>query len=535
MKVYLVCFFSLISFNLFSQSYNFNQGVKFFEQGDYKESIDYFDREIADNEKNGHAHYYKSLIYKSSEDYQNALKSISRAIEVIQKKDLEWKSAAFQVRGQIQSLLNNYPKAIIDYNSALALGINKVKILQERGDVYYFLRDIEKAQKDFYEAIKIDESDTESYLLLCKTYLFSNNLEKANDFADKAIRLSSKNAYAFHLRSIVNSRKGNNNQAISDILTAIDLEEDGSAYLSLFLSMSLKNTDYALSKINSILIRNKNDYYYTYLRGRLHYEIDNYKSAIEDFSTSIKLMDTLVNSSIYNFRGCCYRDLGNYSEAINDFTQAIRLNSTSALNYGYRGDTKRLKGDYNGALTDLDTAVFLNPEEAWFYYKRGWVKSEFLHNTKSGIEDYSQAISLNPDFAYPYLHRGELRKKEFNMLDEAKSDFEKILEIDTVVLSNGNCRAYALFQLGKTKDAKDWMTAILKEYPNEGNYYDAACLYSKMGETSESLKFLELSLENGNRDFVHIANDDDLDNIRSTEVYKLMMKNWKEKSKSSEK
>ena len=64
---------------------------------------------------------------------------------------------------------------------------------------------------------------------------------------------------------------------------------------------------------------------------------------------------------------------------------------------------------------------------------------------------------------------------------------------------------------------------IARDPADDGCYYDAACLYSKMGKKKEALSFLEKSLKNGYRRFAHMERDEDLDLIRNTEEYKLLI------------
>jgi clan AA aspartic protease (TIGR02281 family) len=68
---------------------------------------------------------------------------------------------------------------------------------------------------------------------------------------------------------------------------------------------------------------------------------------------------------------------------------------------------------------------------------------------------------------------------------------------------------------------------IARKKESSGTYYDAACLYSKMGMKDEALKFMEKSLEKGYRRFAHMEVDEDLDNIRNTEEYKALINKYK--------
>ena len=75
------------------------------------------------------------------------------------------------------------------------------------------------------------------------------------------------------------------------------------------------------------------------------------------------------------------------------------------------------------------------------------------------------------------------------------------------------------------------MDSIIARDPDgDGCYYDAACLYCRMGKRDEALVFLEKSLANGYRRFAHMERDDDMDLIRNTEEYKRLIERYNKKS-----
>lgn len=203
----------------------------------------------------------------------------------------------------------------------------------------------------------------------------------------------------------------------------------------------------------------------------------------------------------------------------------------NARTYAFRGDTRRLLGEYSQAIQDFNKAIQLDSTESWFYYRRGWIKDEFIKDWQGGLDDYNRAIAIDKNYAYTYLHRGQLYEMELKDTVKAKADYEMILKLDTVITKNGNCRQYALFQLGRVNEAIEWSDKILESFPNEGNYYDAACLFSQLKQPAKAIDYLRKSFELGNRNFIHIMHDDDLDNIRQLPEFKTLIQEWKNKQK----
>jgi clan AA aspartic protease (TIGR02281 family) len=116
----------------------------------------------------------------------------------------------------------------------------------------------------------------------------------------------------------------------------------------------------------------------------------------------------------------------------------------------------------------------------------------------------------------------------------AEADFRKIIEIEDSP-EKYECIHYAYQGLGYKEKAIAAMDSIIARKQNSsGVYYDAACLYSKMGMKEESLRYMEMSLEKGYRRFAHMEMDEDLDFIRNSEEYKALINKYKSvKAKST--
>ena len=99
-----------------------------------------------------------------------------------------------------------------------------------------------------------------------------------------------------------------------------------------------------------------------------------------------------------------------------------------------------------------------------------------------------------------------------------------------LVIDDGSCRHYVLHFLDRDDEAKEWLEKIIQDNPFEsGNWYDKACLFSRMGLLDEAVAALEKALEMGFCSFGHIEHDDDLDPIREREDFKKMVDTYSEK------
>jgi tetratricopeptide (TPR) repeat protein len=87
-----------------------------------------------------------------------------------------------------------------------------------------------------------------------------------------------------------------------------------------------------------------------YSRGRVHFTLGDFKSAIDDFSEALHLDPRYSNA--YANRGIAYASVDSFPAALKDLDQAIRLEPDRAGFYANRAQVKRARGDNAGAAAD---------------------------------------------------------------------------------------------------------------------------------------------------------------------------------------
>jgi clan AA aspartic protease (TIGR02281 family) len=510
-----------------AQSYNYEQGVKAYDDGNQEKALDYFGRDIYDNPKAALSFYYRAIIYYYQDQNALALSDINNAIKYINSKDKDLLSGAHKLRGNIYLRIENFDKTFEDYAKAIKLYPEDPESYIERAQIYFELKEYSKAESDYKKALKIDESLALPYAGLGRNYIFQKNYTEAEKVLNKLIKLSPDYSGGYKYRAMLFFEQNKYEEAIEDIFYASLLDPTDSDMQSLFISYSNKNYPLSLSKVNAQISSNPEKEHWYFVRAEINEGNNDFKAAISDYTKLLTITDNDSKSYLLSFRAKCFFNIGMYEESISDYSDAISIDSTDAYYYGYRADAKRLMGNFNGAIEDFTKAIEIDPQGSWFYYRRGWIKDEFLNNNEAGLDDYNKAISINKKYPYTYLNRGRLYDFELKNSIKAKDDYTKILSLDTIILENGNCRQYALFHLGRTDEAITWITKIIEQYPNDGNYYDATCLYSLMNKKSEALTYLQLAFENGFRNFNQLEYDDDINNIRNLNEFKTLVAKWK--------
>ena len=117
--------------------------------------------------------------------------------------------------------------------------------------------------------------------------------------------------------------------------------------------------------------------------------LGEYKSAISDFTTAIKLDPDYP--AAYNNRGVAYGNLGEHRSAISDYTTAIKLDPDYLVSFATRGISYYKLGEYNTAISDYTTAIRLDPDYAKAYRNRGVAKA---NAGLSYCSDFKKACEL---------------------------------------------------------------------------------------------------------------------------------------------
>ena len=129
-------------------------------------------------------------------------------------------------------------------------------------------------------------------------------------------------------------------------------------------------------------------------RGMAQERIDNFETAIEDYSKAIEINQNYANA--YNNRGNIKAKQQDYKEAIKDYDRALGLNTLFVEAYCNRGMAKESLADYNGAIRDFDEAIATNSEYRDAYLRRAMAR-ENLRDYAGAIKDLDKVIEIDPE------------------------------------------------------------------------------------------------------------------------------------------
>lgn len=502
-------------------SYNYSRGVEAINNNNAEEALDYLNKEINEHPDNGYAFAWIALVRNYNEEFGRALTAANIAVKKIPSKDKEYKAFAYGTRAKVYLNLEDTIQALKDYSQAINVMPDDDRLYNQRAQVYYEQEKYDLADKDYQKMISLKAGDVMGYMGIGRNANAQKRYGDAIKQFDYVVKLDQNysSAYSFRAESYIGLKKYN--EAIDDVITALGIDKDRKAFYEL-QELADSAFEQTVAKLKAQKIKEPNEQSWAYDLGVVYERAAKYNKAIAYYKESLEKESNIITASRIS---SCYDDLGDYDKALEYCDQAIALDSVKSDYLYQKANILDNAGRSKEAIRVMGEYIANNPDMAEGYYRRGWFE-DHSGNVEEAIEDYTMAITLQPNVAYAYLNRGVLyRLKGENA--KAESDFKQVVRLDSIP-EEAECSFYAYYYLGQKDKAIEILNTILDK-DKKGNCYDAACLYSVMGEKEKALSYLRQSLEDGYRRFAHIKRDRDLNNIRNTEEFKVLMKEYEEK------
>ena len=503
------------------ESYNYQRGREAMQEQKYDEAIEYFNKDLNENPKNGYSFVWIASLRDYRQEFGQALTAADLALKYLPKKDVDYVAYAYSTRAGIYLHIEDSVKALADYNEAIRLKPKETQPYEERAQLFYEQGKYDLASADYRKMVELKPGDVMGYMGLGRNANAQERWEEAIKQFDYVTKLESEysSGYSFRAESYIGLEKWN--EATDDIIKALSIDWDRKAH---FLALTVKEPAFTIlvSKMKVQSAKAPNEATWPYIIATMYDQAKNYNKAIEYYSiANNKNMSEKVYQKISN----CHFRLGNYEEALANINQALNMDSTDVNFLAQKANIYYENGNAKAAVAEWDKVLTMQPEYGFGYYRRGWFK-ELSGDLEGGLEDLSMAIVLEPKEPYFYETRGDLYVK-LGKRDLAEADFKKVIEIEDIP-EKYECIQYAYQGLGLYDKAKEAMDAIIaRDTTDFGNYYDAACLYSRMKDKENALKYLEKALKLGYNRFAHMERDFDLDFLRNTSEFKVMIEKYK--------
>ena len=533
MRQFLFLILTFVSIHIMAQNrpetYNYKRGVEAVQNEKNDEALDFFNKDLAENPKNGYSYSWVAWLRLNEEEYGRALTAADLAIKYLPKKDAEYIIFAYNTRAGVYLHLADTTKAISDYSAAIKLNPEEASSYKQRAQLYYEQGRFDLADADYQKMIDLKPGDVMGYMGKGRNAIDQKRWDDATKLFDYVEKLANdySSVYAFRAEAYMGKEKWS--EATDDLVKALSIDWDRKA---MYMLGELKEPAFTMmvSKMRVQSIKFPNETKWPYLIGGMYEQNKDYEKAAKAYADA----NAREISPVTHYRmSVCHFALGDFESAMNDIDNALNIDSLDMDYMSYKANIYYEMGNPNQAISEWTKVISHYPENYWAYYRRGWFR-KIIGDYNNALEDLSMAIVLEPTYTYSYDARGDIYKKQ-GKKELAEADFRKIIEIEDKP-EKYECIHYAYQSLGYNEKAMAAMDSIiLRKKESSGALYDAACLYSKMEMKEKALEYMEKSLEKGYRRFAHMEVDEDLDFIRNTEEYKALInkyKNSKEKKQT---
>ena len=506
-----------------TESYNIQRANELINEQEMDKALEFLQREIAANPKNANAYDMMGYIYLTQENNGKALSSLDAAIKLYPKKDKKGIARARYYRSCVQLQLKDTVSAITDLEIAHKLQPDDKDYQTELADVYFFARRYQDASRIYTDMVKKDAGDPYPYYGLARNAYNDNRYDEARNYAEKA-RMLDPTATMPDIIELRIARLEKDYKAVIDHAITV-LEKDiynTEAYLGIILAADSCYT----STVNALIKESFND---KVQKGHWDYLLALSQMKHKDYGQATQTLKTIIEESA-DMKGIALQSLIECYDELEDLEKVEELANAYLEIYPddvdvliQRADAKFFTQRLDKAKEDYLKIADLEPNYAGFcFYRIGWI-AEMLGDYEQALADYNKSIALDDQRAYTYMMKGNLLIGYLNRPEEGREALRTCIEKDKIQES-GTSLQYAYVGLGERDKAIEVVDSILTMNPdNSGNYYDAACVYSRLKEKDNALKYLRLAFEKGYSKLRHVEADNDLDFIRDCPEYKDLM------------
>ena len=144
-----------------------------------QEALDYFNKDLKDNPKNGYAYSWIAMLRGQNEEYGRALTAADMAIKYLPKKDAEYVIFAYTTRAGVYLHLGDTAKAMNDYNLAIKVKPDEGDLYDKRAQIYFEQGKYELAAADYRKMIELKPGDVMGYMGLGRNANEQKNWDEA--------------------------------------------------------------------------------------------------------------------------------------------------------------------------------------------------------------------------------------------------------------------------------------------------------------------------------------------------------------------
>lgn len=516
-------------------TYAYTRGVEAYNEANYADAIDWFERELSEHPDNGYAYMYISTIRYDNHEYGLSLSAINEAIKRLPKKDKAWRSQALLHRSAIYTTTGDTVKAYDDLSQAIKIDPTNSDLYSTRAQLYYEQSKYEPADADYRKMIDMEPGNVVGYMGLGRNAHAQGRWDEAIARYTYVTKMEPDYSSGFSYRAETYIAMERWPEAADDIIKALDIDADNKAF-RLISVFPKDGYDILKSKFKIQMTKEPTEAAWPYYIAIVADSNNEYDEAI----TYYEKANTIdANFRLLEYIARCYVSKKEYTRALDYVERALAMDPEDDDLIGLKADILSYLGRFDECLVERDRYVAKNPELAYSYYSRADDRMS-ARRYDEAIEDYNTVTVIIPSFVnnpYILMRRGDAYRLT-GKIAEATKEYEALLEVekDSVMSYYYSCTPFAYSGLGNADKAIDTMQYIVDNDTTDitGSLYNMACIYGRLDRKNEAIRYLREAIDKGYDNFVQIEADYDMDCLRNMPEYQELLKLIKPDTKADD-
>jgi tetratricopeptide (TPR) repeat protein len=440
-------------------------------------------------------------VLNARRDYNHAAEAYEKLVKIFPERSEYVESMAIEY-----AMGQNYAKAFKIYEELEkrfgeneTFTLNKVKLLKEQ-------KKYNEAENELKRMINTNPQEPRYHVYLAEFYEDMNDLQKAKTVYEKLLEIDPNNAMVHLIMANYYKEQGRSEESHNERKIAFSNPDLPLAakteILAWYLQQSAYYPEYTEKgfELCEIMVKvhpkapEAHGIYATFLMKEKKYEqaYTHFLMAARydrnHLSTWLGLMEVEVR-------------LQKYDSLEMHSASAMELFPSQPIPYFYNGVANKQMRNYKKAAQSFyDGVEFVYDDKGLmldFYTNLGDVYA-YLEEYEKSDKAYDDALKINPDQPYVlnnYAYYLSMRKEK---LDKAEKLSKRANDLDRENPEYIDTYGWILFQLGKYKEAEDWLSRAIKMKPNKAVFSEhyGDVMY-KLDKPEDALKYWKRANELG--------------------------------------
>ena len=400
---------------------------------------------------------WRSGIYRQAlNDMDKALADYNTAFKLLKKEDADLRIALLESRARLYCVREEYDLAAADFRQLLELDETNLEAMLGLAYLSVEQEQYDEALQHADKCAKFAPENARIYRLRMRIYDEAGYTDKAIDDALRYIEYDDEP----ELSRCEPIFKKHLSYALAKVSAKIGKTNDPYYWLMLRSDLYEMNHDYTQALVDYDRLEQEygavpNIYFY---RARCYHELGDTDRAVADMTRCIDMYNGKDYVSII-CRGDFYRTAGRYEEAIADFTRSIELEPTDVNSYYERGWCYELSGDDDRAMADYNAGIDIDRTYPYIFLMRGKLYLK-RGDTEKAQADFEEVIRQDT-----VVRKGRCRHFALHFLGrdaEAEAWMAQIIEQEPDDKGNWYDNACLLARMGRLDESLEALRRALE-------------------------------------------------------------------------